>query len=392
MSRKASLNVRGPDGTRPFLRGMLTHSLLKQGLTFKEAYSVANAVRQRLPELADRPGEDVEVSAKRLRKLVNQIISETYGAERLNELGQESPRDEPLVEDPEGTVPFSRGLLSQKLIGTGLEPRLAYEVAQEVWVRLRQLPGSRIEGEALRQLAREIVVERQGEAFGKRYDVIEHIDSSNRPIVVLIGGATGCGKSTLATEIAYRLGIRKIASTDMIREIMRKLLSSDILPAIHSSSYLYRARHAADDPILGGYLEQVLRVEVGIAASIRRAVVENFHLIVEGVHVVAPWRVAAEFEKSALIVPVILATLDRTGLESRFVRRGKEKGGQRRSKRYLKSLDDIMRIQDFILEQADLHDVPILENVSFDEAANDLLQLITDYIHRVGGLDDRPSS
>jgi len=79
----------------------------------------------------------------------------------------------------------------------------------------------------------------------------------------------------------------------------------------------------------------------------------------------------------------VLATLDRAVLESRFVRRGKELGGKRRAKRYLDSLDDIMRIQEHILEQADQYDVPIIENLSFDEAAADLLGLITDQIHRL---------
>jgi len=177
----------------------------------------------------------------------------------------------------------------------------------------------------------------------------------------------------------------------MIREIMRKLLSPDILPAIHTSSYGYSAAHTQDDPIIAGFVQQMLRVEVGVTAAIRRAVVENFHLVVEGVHVVPPIEAAAEFADQALIIPVILATLDREVLKSRFVRRGKEVGGERRAKRYLRALDDIMKIQEFILELADQHDVPVLENVSFDETASNLLRLITDQIHRESKAGDLAS-
>jgi len=34
------------------------------------------------------------------------------------------------------------------------------------------------------------------------------------PIILLVGGATGTGKSTVATDVAYRLGITRVTSTD----------------------------------------------------------------------------------------------------------------------------------------------------------------------------------
>ena len=365
------------------MRGMLTHSLLKHGLPFKDAFAVANIARERLTELAEESGKDLELSTDELRRFVLRLVGETYGDERMQQLQSRPPETEPTIGHPEGQVPFSRGLLSQKLVGTGLDPRAAYEVAQEVWNRLRSRPGALIlEGE-LRALERRILVERHGESFGQRYDTIDLIARSNRPIILLIGGATGCGKSTLALELAYRLGIRKVASTDMIREIMRKLLSPDILPSLHASSYRVAAVHPHDDPAIAGFLEQASRVEVGISASIRRAVLENFHLIVEGVHVVRPEVFVKEFEREAIIVPIILATMDRQVLESRFVRRGKELGGERRSKQYLTALDDIMRIQEFILDRADQYDIPIIQNVSFDDAANELLRTVTDQIHKL---------
>lgn len=383
MNRKPRLKVRGPDGRRPFLRGMLTHSLLKNGLTFKEALATANLTRQRLGEIADASGRDLEISTEELGAFVAQLVGETYGADRMHAMEAGPYQAEPTILHPEGPVPFSRGLLSQKLIGTGLDPRLAYEVAQEVWSHLRRAPNAQITENELRRIERSIVVERHGEDFGRRYDAIDHIAQTNRPIIVLLGGATGCGKSTLATEIAYRLGIRMIASTDMIREIMRKLLSPDILPAIHKSSYAVKNPRDTSDAALAGFLEQAARVEVGVTASIRRAVVENFHLVVEGVHLVPPMDFAAEFESKANVIPIVLATLDRTVLESRYTRRGKEPGGSRRAKRYLDALDDILRIQDYILDRADQNGVPIIQNVSFDEAANDLLKLITDRIHHI---------
>ena len=56
-------------------------------------------------------------------------------------------------------------------------------------------------------------------------------------MILLLGGATGAGKTALAQEVAHRLGIAGLVSTDAIRQIMRIMLSKDLVPAIHASSY-----------------------------------------------------------------------------------------------------------------------------------------------------------
>ena len=61
----------------------------------------------------------------------------------------------------------------------------------------------------------------------RRYQELRELD---RPIVILIGGATGTGKSTVATEIAYRLGITRVTSTDFIRQTMRAFFSLNSVP------------------------------------------------------------------------------------------------------------------------------------------------------------------
>ena len=45
---------------------------------------------------------------------------------------------------------------------------------------------------------------------------------------LLVGGATGTGKSTVATEAAHRLGITRVTSTDFIRQTMRAFFSRGV--------------------------------------------------------------------------------------------------------------------------------------------------------------------
>ena len=71
----------------------------------------------------------------------------------------------------------------------------------------------------------------------RRLQFISWIRRTERPLFLLIGGATGTGKSTLATEAAVRLGITSVTSTDMIRETMRTVLSADVVPGLHDHSF-----------------------------------------------------------------------------------------------------------------------------------------------------------
>jgi 2-phosphoglycerate kinase len=41
----------------------------------------------------------------------------------------------------------------------------------------------------------------------------------------------------VATEVAHRLGITRVTSTDFIRQTMRAFFSDEFMPAIHTSSF-----------------------------------------------------------------------------------------------------------------------------------------------------------
>src|SRR5262249_52882029 len=111
------------------------------------------------------------------------------------------------------------------------------------------------------------------------------------PLIILIGGGTGTGKSSVATEIAYRLGITRVTSTDFIRQTMPAFFSQEFMPSIHyPSCEAGEAVASSDDegvdPRLIGFLEQTRNVLVGVRAVIERALQEGFSMVLEGVHLV----------------------------------------------------------------------------------------------------------
>ena len=52
-----------------------------------------------------------------------------------------------------------------------------------------------------------------------------------RPVVIVLGGAPGSGKSTLATNLAVRLDITRVVTTDAMREVLRVVVPATVLPS-----------------------------------------------------------------------------------------------------------------------------------------------------------------
>ena len=73
--------------------------------------------------------------------------------------------------------------------------------------------------------------------YAKKYLNWREVRKSKEPLIILIGGASGVGTSSMAFELASKLGLKNLISTDMIREVMRKIVSKELSPVIHKSSF-----------------------------------------------------------------------------------------------------------------------------------------------------------
>ena len=195
---------------------------------------------------------------------------------------------------------------------------------------------------------------------------------SERPLVILIGGATGTGKSTVATKIAYELGITRLTSTDSIRQTLRAFFSHEFMPTIHYSSFAAgEAIPDADDPLVAGFLEQSRNVLVGVNASIERALQEGWSIIVEGVHLVPGLLPHID---GALVYPCVLTIEDETEHAQHFFSRNE--GSERPLATYLDHFAEIRRLQAFIVGRAEREGVPVIANSGPEQAARDVLQLL----------------
>src|SRR5205085_12015190 len=147
-----------------------------------------------------------------------------------------------------------------------------------------------LELERLEELAVETLGEQQASGTMRRLRQFAELRELDLPVILLVGGATGTGKSTVATEAAHRLGITRVTSTDFVRQTMRAFFSQEFMPTIHYSSFEaaagLREPEQAEDPVIAGFLEQTRNVLVGVRAPLDRALEEGWSTVLEGVHLV----------------------------------------------------------------------------------------------------------
>ena len=286
---------------------------------------------------------------------------------------------QPLPLGGEDGLPFSKGLMARALIATGLSADRAYELAMAVAADLAAHDRPATTMERLEEMALETLGREEGATAMQRLRRYRDLYELDLPLILLVGGATGTGKSTVATDVAYRLGITRVTSTDFVRQTMRAFFSREFMPAIHHSSFEAGRAMAGDeeevgDSVVGGFLEQTREVLVGVRAAIDRALEEGWSMVLEGVHLV-PGMLPKEIE-GALVVECVLGIEDAEAHASHFWIRDTDSEGVRPYEKYLEAFDDIRLIQAYILGRALKHGVPVIENGNIEEAIVEVMELV----------------
>jgi 2-phosphoglycerate kinase len=273
--------------------------------------------------------------------------------------------------------PYSKGLMARALIAVGVPADRAYHLAQRIELDLAERGERSIDLERLLVLAHEVLGDEEGERAVDRLRRLSDLQALDVPIIVLIGGSTGTGKSTVAAEVAHRLGITRVASTDFIRQTMRAFFSPEFMPTIHFSSF--EAGQALDeevtgDPTVVGFVDQCRHVCVGVEAALRRALTEGWSMVLEGVHLV-PGMLPTELE-GALLVHIVIEIGDEDVHRMHFHTRDMATGGIRAMDKYLDHIDDIRRVQTYIASRARRENVPVVENANVERSIDQVIELV----------------
>jgi 2-phosphoglycerate kinase len=279
-------------------------------------------------------------------------------------------------------LPYSKGLRASELMVTGLSPYRAYQVAEQVEERLLGAKVRSVTKEELDELTIEVLTDLAGERYARNFLRWSDIARLELPLVVLIGGATGVGKSTIATQLAARLGIVRVVATDAVREVMRSMFTAELMPTLYTSSFdadsaLREPPPRPADKVIVGFREQAAAVAVGVQALIQRAAFEGTSVVIEGAHIVPGFFDLQSYEDRILAVPVVV-TVDEEDLHrSHFVARSAD-SSSRPFERYIKGFANIRKVQKYIKSQALSHAVPVIPNYSLDQALASVIDLVVE--------------
>lgn len=286
-----------------------------------------------------------------------------------------------------GDTPYSKGVLTRALAAVGVREDQAYELARRTEHDLAERGEASVDLDRLRELAADLLGPDQGARAVRQLRRYRDLQELDLPVILLVGGGTGTGKSTVATEVAYRLGITRVTSTDFVRQTMRAFFAKEFMPSIHYSSFeaglgLTKAEEEeSGDAALLGFLDQTRNVLTGVEAALQRALDEGWSMVLEGVHLV-PGMITTEL-RGALVVHCVLAIRDEEIHRTHFWIRDETSDGVRPSDRYLEGLPEIRMIQDYLLERAARNDVPVVENERHGEAVAAVMNLVLEQAERV---------
>ena len=380
-STRLNVITRGGD-TTPFLRGILTRSLQKVGLTFPEAFGVAALVRENFSANQTVPSETIRDEVSRV--LVSQFGP---GAEERYRLDRTEPVWVKIFQENGEDVWFSRTIFRYRLEICGIPHNIAEDLTHRLHERLINDYANGIDREDLHRLSFKMVLDQAGPHFARHLEAWHKLAQSKKTLLLLIGGASGVGKSTAATLLASRLNITRTQSTDMLREVLRILRPADIAPELHYSSFnawKAIATESEDETqaarIQTGFDRQADEVEVAIRALLDRAQKEQASIIVEGVHVRPSIIKRLTLESDVILIPVVMMVDRRKTLKQFF--KGRSVTTRRRpGEHYLNNIDAIWTLQSVIVSEANECGVPVVINE--EEETNTMVRIFSVIASRV---------
>ncbi len=283
-------------------------------------------------------------------------------------------------------TPFSRGILAQTLSQAGARPEVAHRIASEVRGELVAEERYTVEEEeVLARVRSKLMI--SDSLIVPRLDKWRTLRQSTEPVIVLIGGATGVGTSTLAADVARRLNIQSVIGTDSIREVLRRAISPDLLPMLHKSSFAIgrediRMPVEEDETVIFGFRSQSTQVSVGIDAIVERALHEGTNIIIEGVHL-APEIILNRYREHPNVCSMVVYLSDEEVHRGRFQVRALGTSMRRPAEEYISYFDEIRQIHDYIFESALRGGINTVENLSIEAASDAGVEIVANRVYEM---------
>lgn len=274
---------------------------------------------------------------------------------------------------------LSRGILAKKLTLLGFSQTEGYEFLIDVYDDIINLNQEIVPEEKINDIISSHLASSYNKTLAEQYLKIEEWRGLRKPIWILIAGAIGTGKSTLSRRIAGELGIQHVIGTDVVRDILRKILSEEVVPELHSTSYcafqslkpIYSSRF---DEVILGFDYHSKYVNLGVDAVLSRAEKENVSIVIEGEHLLP-----AFFDEMILSKPNVLyitisvpdPAFHRENLSSQYTKEKEE---------LLANFDNIRKIHEHLVNETQIRNLPLVETIKGESTTSKVRKLVVDKI------------
>ena len=211
-----------------------------------------------------------------------------------------------------------------------------------------------------------------------------------RFFILLLSGAPGTGKSTMASLIASRMSVNHILSTDSVRHTMRTFYPQDKYPVLYKSTYecgdLVDPEHKLpyDERCVKGYLAQSELVGVELMKIIESFVMSHASLIVEGVHLSIELilRIVTRFPN---VVPFLIYIKKEDFHRQRFAVRAKYMTTDPSMNKYISNFGAIRAVQGYLSKSSNLYLIPKIDNRNIDRSMETMHQTLFSYLKKLEG-------
>jgi 2-phosphoglycerate kinase len=175
------------------------------------------------------------------------------------------------------------------------------------------------------------------------------------PLLILIGGYAGTGKSTLVDNIDKRIRHLYVAPTGNIRAILRMFISESDNPALYKPTYdldSLPTDSPSEKPEIANFILQVKPIADCISQIAKFIAVERQNHIIDGNHVL-PWMIQIP---EGVISIVIMSQVSNEATHRKMI------GGPSHNRTLTEEqFQTGRRIQEFIVQQARQHGIDVFE-------------------------------
>ncbi|KAJ0409440.1 hypothetical protein P43SY_002330 [Pythium insidiosum] len=234
------------------------------------------------------------------------------------------------------------------------------------------------------------------------FQVAKEITQRRRSFIVLLGGTSGTGKSTLASLLAARLRLTTVLPTDSVRHILRAFTSKEDNPCAFVSTY--QAGDALPESVVqelavaadGGmsahrlHKRKVLRgykLQSDVVLDRLDRVLTMFErrqqsLVVEGVHLNTE-QMLALVKRHPTCVPFVIYISNELKHRERFAVRARHMTIDPQANKYIKYFDNIRIIQRHLCKYADKYLIPKIDNTNVDRSINAILATLVRVLRKL---------